>query len=107
MVGHYARPCKFTLAQQVALRPQSKDTFDRTSAAICLEKPEYQKGVLELLKEFCPTCTVEGKNVKVYTVVFSIIRCVAHLHGLWREMTFFRDTEVACADEAAKQLGVC
>ena len=50
---------------------------------------------------------MEGKNVKVYTVVFSFIRIVADLHGLWRKKTFLSDAEVACADQAAKQLGVC
>ena len=60
-----------------------------------------------VVKEFYPTRTVEGKNVKVYTVVFSIIRNVADLHGLWRKKTFLGYTEVACVDQAAKQLGVC
>ena len=67
------------LADHVALRPQKKDTFDLTSARILLEKPEYQKRVVELLKEFYPNRTVEGKNVKVYTIVFSIFRSVADL----------------------------
>ena len=53
------------LADRVALRPQKKDTFDLTSAGIFLEKPEYQKGVVELLKEFYPNRTVEGKNVYI------------------------------------------
>ena len=38
---------------------------------------------------------------------FSIIRSAADLHGLWRKETFLSDPEVACADQAAKQLGVC
>ena len=95
------------LAERVALRPQKRDTFDLMSARIFLQKPEFQKRVVELLKEFHPNRTVEGKNVKVYTVVFSIIRSVVDLHGLWRKKTFLSDTEVACADQAAKQLGLC
>ena len=77
------------------------------SARIFLEKPQYQKRVVELLKEFYPNHTVERKNVKVYTIVISIIRSVADLHGLWRKKTFLKHAEVACADQAAKQLGVC
>ena len=89
-------------ADRVALRPQKKDMFDLTPARIFLEKLEYQKRVVELLKEFYPNRTVDGKNVKVYTVVFSIIRSVADLHGLWRKKTFLSDAEVAGADQAAK-----
>ena len=85
---------------------KKKDTFDLTSASIFLEKPEYQKRVVELLKEFYPNRTVEGKNVKVCTFVFSIIRSVADRHRLWRKKTLLSDAEVACADQAAKQLGV-
>ena len=40
------------LADRVALQPQKKDTVDLTSARIFLEKPEYQKRVVELLLEF-------------------------------------------------------
>ena len=100
-------PANVPLADGVALRPQKKDALDLTSARIFLEKPEHPKRVVELLKEFYPTCTVEGKNVKGYTIVLSIIRSVAHLHRLWGKKTFLSDTEVACADQAAKQLGVC
>ena len=32
--------------------------------------------MVELLKEFYPNRTAEGKNVKVYKIVFSIIRSV-------------------------------
>ena len=42
----------------------------------------------------------------MYTFVFSIIRRVADLHGWWIKRTFLSDAEVACADQAAKQLGV-
>ena len=62
---------------------------------------------MELLKEFYPHRTVERKNIKVYTIVFSIIRSVADMHALWRKKAFLSDAEVACADEAAKQQGVC
>ena len=38
------------------------------------KKPEYHKRVVELLKEFYPNRNVEGKNVRVYKVVFSMYR---------------------------------
>ena len=63
--------------------------------------------MVQLLKEFHPNRAVDRKNVKVYTVVFRIIRSVADLHELWRKKTFLSDAEVACADQATKQLGVC
>ena len=59
--------------------PQKKDMFDLTSARIFLEKPEYQKRVVELLKEFYPNRIVEGNNVKTPTraLFFSILhRCI-------------------------------
>ena len=94
------------LADRVALS-QKKDTFDLTSARIFSEKPEYQKRVVELFNEFYPNSTVEGENGKEHTTLFSIIRRVADVHGLWRKKTFLSDTKVACADHAAKQLGMC
>ena len=37
--------------------------------------------MVELLKKFYANSTVEGKNVKVYTIVFRIIRSPGDLHG--------------------------
>ena len=62
--------------------------------------------MVELLKEFYPNRTVDGKNVRVYTIVFIIINSVADLHGLRRKKTFLSDAEVACVDQADKQIGV-
>ena len=69
-----------------------------------MEKPEYQKRVVELLKEFYPNRTVEGNNVKVYTFVCSIVRSVTDLQGLWRKKTFLSDTGVACAYQGVRVL---
>ena len=65
------------LADRLALWPPKKDTFDLTAARIFFEKAEHQKNVVELLKEFYPSCLVRGMNVKVYTIIFRIIRSVA------------------------------
>ena len=78
------------LANRVALGPQEKCTFDHTLARIFLKTAEYEKRVVESLKEFYPNRTVKGKIFKVYIAVFSIIRSVANLHGLWRKRTFKR-----------------
>ena len=70
-------------------------------------RKQSTRSVLELLKEFYPNRTDKGKNVKVYTVVFSIIKSVAKLPTWWRKKAFLSDAEVACADQVANQLGVC
>ena len=57
------------LADRVALWPQTKDMFDLTSVKIFFGKAG-QTRVVELLKEFYPNRTVEGKNVKVYPFFF-------------------------------------
>ena len=95
------------LANRFALRPQKKYTFNLTSATVLPEKTEYQNCVVELLKEFYPNHTVEGKNVKVYTFVLRRIRSVAQMDILWRKKTFLSDSEVACLDQATKEFGVC
>ena len=43
----------------------------------------------------------------MHTIVFGIIRNVCDLHALWRKKACLSDVEVACVDQAAKQLGVC
>ena len=60
-----------------------------------------------VLKEFYPNSNVEEKNVKVYTVAFSVIRSVGDLHGMRRKKTFLSHAEVACGGQATKQLAVC
>ena len=68
------------LTERVALRPQKKDTFDLTSARLFIENREYQRKVVELLKQFYPNRSVEDKNLRVYTVVFSMLNSVVQLH---------------------------
>ena len=93
--------------KRVALQPQKKDTFDLRSPRLLTENREYQRKVVELLKEFYPNCSVENKNLRVYTVVFSMLNSVVQLHTVWRQKTWLIDEEVSQVEQAAKQLGHC
>ena len=95
------------LNERIALRPQKKDTFDLMSARLLIENMEYQRKVVELLKEFYPNRSVENKNLRVYTVVFSMLNGVLQLHTVWRQKTWLSDEEVSQAEQAAKELGHC
>ena len=77
------------------------------SARLFIENREYQRKVVELLKPLYPNGSVENKNLRVYTVVFSMSNSVAQLHTQWRQKTWLSDEEVSQAEEAAKQLGHC
>ena len=95
------------VTERVALRPQKKDTFDLTSARSFIENREYQRKVVELLKEFYPNLSIENRNLRVYTVVFSMLNSVVQLHTVWRQKTWPTDEEVSQAEQAAKRLGHC
>ena len=82
-------------------------TFDLTSARLFIENREYQRKVVELLKQFYPNRSVENKNLRVYTVVFSMLNSVVQLHMVWRKKTWLNAKEVSQAEQAAKQLGHC
>ena len=84
---------------------KKKDTFDLTSARVFLEKTEFHKRLVEFRKEFYLNRIVEGENVKVYTMIFSIIKSVANLQISWRKKAFLSNAEVSCVDQATKQLG--
>ena len=60
--------------------------------------------MVELLKEFYPNRSVENKNLRVYTIVFSMLKSVVQLHTVWRQKTWLGDEQ---AEQAAKQLGHC
>ena len=93
--------------ERVALRPQKKDTFDLTSARLFIETREYQRKVVELLKEFYPNRGVKNKILRVYTVAFSMLNSVVQLHTVWRQKRLLSDEEVSQAEQAVKQLGHC
>ena len=64
-----------------------------------------QRKVVGLLKQLYANRSVEDKNLRVYTVVFSKLNSVVQLHTVWRQTTWHGDEEVSQADDSTKAAG--
>ena len=94
-------------ADRVALRAANKDVFDLTSARVFLDDTQYQRRVVDLLKEYYPNRKAPNAAIKVYTVVHTMLLALTHLHTLWRKNVCPSDVEVEEAERWAKKLGHC
>ena len=84
-------------AYRVALHSAKKCVF--------LDDAQYQQRVVDLLKEYYPNCKAPNGAMKVYTLVYTMLLVLAHVHTLWRKKVYFSDVEVDEAKRWAKKWG--
>ena len=96
-----------TQADRVTLCPTKKDAFDLTSARVFLDDTQYQQRVVDLPQGSTPIVGPRMGQLKVYTVVHTMLLALIHLHTLWRKKAYLSDVEVEEAERWARKLGEC